>query len=261
MKEAKEETKDVAVKQEAQLPAEMTAQGWGDTGVVMGQDIVLSKILPMQGLSELVADGKARMGEMRDSLTGAMIAGIDQMFEFLPFHVEKFWDIMQENGDNFKWDRTEPLVEIPGAPGYNDNLPWEYEEAGLKHRRVRRMNFYGLLASQVKSGEAIPYVLSFKSMSFKEGKKMFTQMYLRNRRANLPPCAYVIAIKGAKRENDKGKFIVPTMELGRKATPDEVKQCFDWMQLIKKGGVKIDDSDLKKPEPGADIEDPGTGEF
>lgn len=255
------ETKEVTVKEQAPPPAEMTAQGWGDTGVVMGQDIVLAKILPMQGLSELVADGKARMGEMRDSLTGALIAGIDQAFEFLPFHVEKFWDIMTDDGaGNFKWDRTEPLVEVPGAPGYNDNLPWEFEEAGLKARRVRRMNFYGLLASQVKSGEAIPYILAFKSMSFKEGKKLFTQMYMRNRRANLPPCAYVIAIKGVKRENDKGKFIVPTMELGRKATAEEVKQCYEWMQLIKKGGVKVDDSDLKKSDgPQADIEE--TGEF
>lgn len=236
------------------VPAHMTSEAWG-SDVNLGQDIVIAKILPMQGLSELVADGKARMGEMRDSLTGAMIAGIDQMFEFLPFHVEKFWDVLKETytKDNkpsgeFKWDHSEPLVENPQDPGYNDHLPWAYEENGLKMKRVRRMNFYGLLVSQIKSGESIPYILSFKSTSFKEGKKLLTQMYLRNRRANLPPCGYVIAIKGMKKENDKGKFIIPTIELGRKAAPEEIQECWNWMQLVKKGAVKVDDSDLTTTE-------------
>lgn len=248
---------EVTEKKDANAIAQ-TAQGWGDE-IVLGQDIVIAKILAMQGLSDLVSEGRAKMGEMRDSLTGGLIAGIEQMFEFLPFHVEKFWDIEKEDGKgNYKWDRSEPLVETPGAPGYNDNLPWEYVEAGLKMKRKRRMNFYGMLASQVKSGEGVPYILAFKSTSFKEGKKLFTQMYLRNRRANLPPCAYVVAIKGVKRENDQGKFIVPTMELGRRATPEEVQECFNWYQLIKKGDVKVDNSDLVK-DTAPDVED--TGEY
>lgn len=244
--------KQEVVKKESQVPAAMTAEAWGADVAIGGQDIVIAKILPMQGMSQLVDQGTAKVGEMRDSLTGALIAGIDQAFDFIPFHVEKFWDVY-EGGE---FTRTEPLIENPQQAGYNDNLQWQDGET----KRVRRMNFYGLLAGEVEAGTSVPYILSFKSMSFKEGKKLFTQMYLRNRRANLPPCGFVVRVKGVKRENDKGKFIVPVIELGRKANEGEVKEAYNWYTLIKKGGVKVDDSDVKGQEAGnVDLSD--TAEF
>ena len=83
--------------------------------------------------------------------------------------------------------RSEPLIEDPTKEGYNDNLPWNDKENGIEIKRVRRMNFYVMLPKQIDAGTAVPYVLSFKSTSYREGKKLFTQMYMRNRKANLPP--------------------------------------------------------------------------
>lgn len=213
---------------------------WGSDVYLGVSDIVIAKILPMQGLSQLVADGKAMMGEFRDSLSGAKLGSITEPFPIIPFHVEKVWDILEEQGDQYKWVRSEALVEDPLKPGYNDNLPWNDVVDGINVKRVRRMNFFVMLPSQIATGEAVPYLLSFKSTSYREGKKLFTQMYLRNRKANLPPPAYTFILSGVKQKNDKGTFITPTLELGPKSTPEQITECFNWYQLVKKGAVKVD---------------------
>lgn len=260
-------SKEVATKAEAQLPATDLVSEWGGD-VHLGQDIVLAKILPMQPVSELVADGKATMGEFRDSLSGAKLGSIAEPIEVIPFHVEKFWDVMEEDDDgNFKWARSEPLIENPAAPGYNDNLPWADKVNGVDIKRVRRMNFYVMLPSEVAAGTSVPYIFSFKSTSYREGKKLFTQMYLRNKRANLPPPGFLFKIGGVKQKNDKGTWIIPTIELSRQATPAEISECLNWYKLIKKGAVKVDDSDLTSTEDvqaAATYEEgdvTGTGEY
>lgn len=254
-------SKEVAAK-EPMLPS-TELQEWGND-VVLGQDIVLAKILPMQPSSVFVGDMKAQIGEFRDSLSCAKIGSIAEPFEIIPFHVEKFWDIMEEDGDNFKWARSEPLIENPAEKGYNDNLPWSDTVNGEKIKRIRRMNFYVMLPSEIAAGTSVPYIFSFKSTSYREGKKMFSQMYMRNRRANLPPPGFLFKISGIKTKNEKGTFIVPTVELSRQATQAEIAECLNWYKMIKKGGVKVDDSDLGSVDTAevmAEGGDTGTGAF
>ena len=257
-------SKEVAVKAST-TPVVMTEEmaGWGKE-VNLGNDIVLAKILPMQPSSTLVGDGKAQIGEYRDSISGNKIGSIADPFEVIPFHVEKFWDIMEEDGGNFKWARTEPLIEDPAKPGYNDNLPWSDTLNGVAIKRIRRMNFYVMLPSEIAEGTSVPYIFSFKSTSYREGKKVFTQMYLRNQRASLPPPGYLFKVSGVKQKNDKGTFIVPTVELSRKATAAEVNECFNWYKLVKKGATKVDDSDLESVDASevmAGGDTTGTGAF
>lgn len=254
MAQSPSSSKSVAVKATAELSTEVAA--WGSEVHLGTQDIILAKILPMQGLSELVADGKAKMGEFRDSLSGELLGSITEPMQVIPFHVDKVWDILEEDGDQYKWVRSEPLIEDPTKPGYNDNLPWNDTVDGLAIKRVRRMNFYVMIPSQMAKGESLPYVLSFKSTSYREGKKMFTQMYMRNRRANLPPAAYSFMLSGTKEKNDKGTFIVPKIDLDRRVTDAELAECFQWYQMVRKGGVKVDESEEAMsaaetmPEPG-----------
>jgi hypothetical protein len=234
-------------KQENALSTDLAQ--WDSDIYVGGKDVMLAKILPMQGMSVLVTDGKAVMGEFRDSLSGEKLGSIVDPVEILPFHVEKQWDILHQNDEGkFKWNRSIPRIDNPAQEGYNDNLAWQDKENDkngklVDIKRVQRFNFYVLLPSQMKSGEVLPYVLSFKSTSFREGKKMFTQMYLRNKVARLPPPGFTFKLAGLKTKNDQGTFIVPTVELGRKTTPEEINKCLDWYKLIMKGGVKVDDSD------------------
>lgn len=255
-------SKDVTVKQDTSISTEVhNLADWGGP-MPLGSDIVLSKILPMQSTSEFVQDGKAAFGEFRDSLTGDKLGSITEPRAWIPFHVMKYWDILQpDDAGKFKFIRMEPLIENPADPGYNDNLPWMDKVDGVETKRVRRMNFYMIDPNQVEDGSAIPYILSFKSTSYKEGKKLYSQMYMRNRKVGLPPPGYTIILAGSKQKNDDGAWIVPEFELGRKATPAEMTECLSWYKLITKGGVQEDNSDLEADAATVQGEDTGTGNF
>lgn len=261
---AESNVKELQVKEANEVSTEVAnLSEWGDAPV-FGQDIVLSKILPMQGMSKLVMDGKAVFGEYRDSVTGEKMGSIAEPIPLIPFHVEKFWDVQEPNeSGQFKWVRTEPLIENPADKGYNDNLPWMDKIDGKEVKRIRRMNFYCLRPSEIDKGQEVPYILSFKSTSYKEGKKLFSQMYLRNRRANLPPPGFVIILSGFRDKNEDGAWVVPTYELGPKSTPEQIQAALNWFKLIKKGGVKVDDSDLQDVDQMSfsEADDEGTGAF
>jgi hypothetical protein len=264
-------SKELEVKKNNAVSTEVAdLSEWGTENVI-GSDLLLAKILPMQGMSKLVMDGKAVVGEFRDSLSGEKLGSIAEPFAIIPFHVEKQWDILEPNeAGDFKWVRTIPLIENPTSPGYNDNLTWmdkETREDGkvVQVKRVRRMNFYVLIAKHIEEGSAIPYVLSFKSTSYKEGKKLLNQMYLRNRKINLPPPGFNIILGGRKDKNEDGTWIVPEYELGPKSTPEQLNEALYWFKLIKKGGVKVDESDVQSGDLNEmdtrDVGEDGTGDF
>jgi len=253
-------SKQVAVK-EANAVGTVIAGDWG-APVVSSQDIVIPKILPMQGMSVAVTDGKASMGEFRDSLSNNLLGKIDEPVHVIPFYMEKMWDILEETADGkFKWKKSVPVVENPASPDYNDNWKWEAEVQGLKVKNVRRFNFYVLLPSEVADGSSIPYIFSFKSTSIKEGKKLFTQMYVRCAKAGMPPAAYTIKIGGVRQKNDQGTFIVPNFAIDRKTTEAELTECLYWIKMIKGGKTKVDDSDIVEVEKEAAVGATGTGDF
>ncbi len=236
---------EVAVKATSELSTEV--QSWGQE-VNVGQDLLIPKLLLMQGMSDAVTEGKAGVGEWVDSINLTKFGSMQSPVEVIPFHVQKMWDILTETEDGqFEWTRSEPIIESPLATGYNDNLPWNDKIDGKNIKRVRRLNFFVLIPSEVAEGISIPYVVSFKSTTLKEGQKILNQMYVRNQRAKLSPAAYKFKLAVGRAENDKGKWFVPVVELGSRATDDEVKDAFNWYKTITNSSTKVvvDESDNK----------------
>jgi hypothetical protein len=254
------DSKELEVRPSQALSAHLAAD-W-EAPAISTQDIIIPKILPMQGLSVAVAEGRAQMGEFRDSLNNTLLGTITSPVHLIPFFMDKAWDILEEQADgSFKWAKTVPVVENPASADYNDNWKWEAEVNGIKVKNVRRFNFYMLRPEEVADGSSVPYIFSFKSTSIKEGKKLFTQMYMRNIKAGLPPAAYTIKVGGVRQKNDKGIFIVPQYTIDRKATPEELQECLMWIKTIKSGRVKVDNSDTQETEAEATVVDSGTAEF
>ncbi len=232
---------EVATKTNNELSTQLV-NDWGNVQV-SSQDIIIPKILPMQGLSVAVAEGNAVMGEFRCSVTNKLLGDISKPVHCIPFFLQKTWDVLLEQADgSFKYSKSVPVVENPVAPDYNDNWKWEVVENGIKVKNVRRFNFFVLLPDEVEAGGAVPYIFSFKSTSMKEGKKLFSQMYMRNIRAGMAPAAFTINLGGARQKNEKGIFIVPNFTLGRKTTDDELAECISWIKMIKGGQAKVDNS-------------------
>lgn len=225
-------------------------QQWSSQ-VNVGSDLIIPKLLLMQGMSDAVSEGKANVGEWRDSVNLNKFGSLNESFDVIPFHVTKHFDIEVEQEDGkFKWARTEPIVENPSLPGYNDQLPWTDKEDGKNIKRIRRLNFFVLLPKEVTDGTSIPYVVSFKSTSLKEGQKMLNQMYVRNIRAGLTPASYMFKLSVTKQENDKGKWFVPVVTLSERTSNEGVTEALTWFKTVtaKGAAVKVDESDVTKGE-------------
>jgi len=228
---------EVAVKPDANLPTEaQDISAFGDH-VVNTKSIMLPKILLMQKMSEMVDDGDAQVGEFRESLDKTLIGSVEKPFEVIPFHVDEVWVIQKEIDGDWKFDRIEPM-----GPS---NEGWRYEgmEDGSKVRRYHTQNYYVLLPGDVKKGNALPYVLSFRSTSLKAGKKLYTHMYAKCLGTGIRPDAYHVRVSASKQKNDKGVFYVMDVRSGDKSTKAELDESLKWIRIVKAGQTKIDDSD------------------
>ncbi len=248
--------------QEVAIASEMGA--WG-VKEVSKEDLIIPQILAMQGLSKLVAAEKAVMGEFRCSLTNKLIGKAGTApFEIIPFFCQEVFSIQSLQPDGrYKYHSTEPIVKSPMNPKYNDNAPWEDNQLidgkMTPIKRIRRYNFFVLLVSELEAGEGVmPYFISFKSTSVKEGKKIFNMMYVRNASRGLPPPAFQFTISGDKQSNDKGTFIVPQAEQSVQTKPQHLAIAFQWYKQLSGKGADVK---LHDEEETADAEAPATGQF
>jgi hypothetical protein len=232
------ETKELATRMDMN-PAEFA--DIADDFKIDNSDILIPKILLMQPSSEMVADEKieARIGDFRNSVSGFKVGSILEPFLFIPFHYTKKWDVVVKEGN--KWVRTEPFNVG------DENLPWEYEEAGTQMKRVQRLDFFGFVPGLVDKGEILPMVFACKSTGYKEGKKILTQMKVNIAQKKLP-WNTVYAIGGEKRKNDDDQtYCVPKIQIAGDAHEDHLRLCMEWYRNIKNMTAKVvvDESDVE----------------
>lgn len=229
-------------KQKAAPPATASDLGeWGGGQVVTSNDIVIPKILPLNYMSEKVKNKQGEYGEFRDTLNNAKFGDLNKGFEFIPILMEKKWiefDLVANKAGAKKreFKSIVPIVDTPGD-GYNDDLP--YSEPGLERDRV--LDFYVLIPEEIVSGGSVPYVLSFKRTSLKAGKKLATQMHLKNRMAGKNPAAVACTLSGLSVQNDDGEYVVQDVTPSRESTVDEMAAALHWFKLIGAGKTSVHD--------------------
>lgn len=224
-------SKEVAVRNE-NLPSVDIAE-WGQQEPINAKDVVIPKVLLMQKMSDLVDANLAKEGDFVDSLTKKVIGAHDKPIEIIPFYLEKLWFISKKVGTD--WE----LQEICPVTAANQDMRYNEVVEGVEQKRELHMRFYCLLPSD----PAIPYVVTFKVMSQKNGRALYTQMYVKNAGAKLSPAAYVMHLKADKEANDKGKFYVYNTTIARRSTAEEEKACLQWFKTIKAGQTTVDSSD------------------
>lgn len=241
-KAAPVETKEVAVKETAPAPAvQDDLAGWGQADI-SSRDIIIPRILLMQPMSEKVTAGEAAFGEFRESLNNEKIGNFEKGFNILPFHMEKvFVEFNCEDPEEKEFLRVVPITAA------NENLPYEDEEFNeelnkkIKISRDRTMNFYVLLPEELKAGGAIPYILSFRRTSLQAGKKLATQMFVKNRAAGKSPAAVIMEVTVGKQTQDKKTWAVADVKIGTAAAADMQAEAFKWFQLVSSKQVKVDE--------------------
>lgn len=247
--------KDLAVRDEMK-----SVVGYGDGNEAWGagknadkKDIVLPKILLMQGLSALVGKGLAKVGDMIESLEEQIIGSPTEPVEMIIFDTFKTF----ETYNNKKWVSTEMFKPEMAA------LPWNELVNDVDVERKTVINYYGMLVADIKAGVPFPVVITFRGMSYKAGKKL-TTLFTRLEAFEKPSASIVLSIGAEQEENDKGKFHVFTVAKSRNSTKEEVAACFEWYKLLekKKDSIKVQEeksstmnTTAQAPEQGATVMD------
>jgi hypothetical protein len=236
---------------------------------VLKSDIVLPKILCMQGLSKLVVDGKAMAGQFVRSTNAEVVGGKDKPFEFIPLKFESLWmNQSNETGDNKTWN----FRGYEPRDATNEVDEWEFiNDAGVKCKRTKTMHLYTLLPQdidkQIQAIEAykeggvmpdldaalIPVVISFRNTSFKAAKAVST-LFLkaeelgRDMGIQIPVYGQTMQVSCTLEKNDKGSFYVLAVDPSGKTKPEHIAKAKQWLERMNSMSVKVDDSDDKEPE-------------
>lgn len=229
-------TKEVTKPEETAV-ATVDVDAFG-AGPLSSDDIVIPKLLAMQGLSNYVTEGAAKFGDFVDSLNGQVIGSISEPIEFIPFYLEKVWIISKKIGNKYVFQAYEPVTTA------NENKPWEEIINGEEWKNEKCYNFYSILPHD----PSLPYVIAFKSTSAKSGRELATQMYVKNRAAGKVPPAKVMKLFGSKEEKDGNKFVVMKSAVVRDSSQEEIASCLDWFKTITSGGASVDSSDVSAPD-------------
>lgn len=246
--------KEMTQKQETSLTVP-SVDAWG-APEIGAQDILIPKILLMQGLSVFVAEGTAQIGEFRDSVSGALLGNLSTPIQFLPVHIDKTWVLSKKIGDRFKYQTMIPVTRD------NESMEWEYtDEEGVLCRRDYTMTCYCLLPSDVKEGLPMPYTISFRRTSMRAGKKLFTQMYIRNKQAGKVPPAYVMELSAKREKNDQGTYMVLDVAPVRDSSNEEISACFELYKTIQGGSVRVDHSDVEQESQTTVVDAPLSNQF
>lgn len=218
-------TKELKKKEETQVAAytEGDLAAWGNQQLD-ANDITLPRINLMQQMSEIVVDGKAKMGDYVNISTKEVVADVNKPLDFIPFMLEQAWIIQKEvKPGKFEFVKIEPVTSD------NKDLPWDFVEDGVTMKRVYTRNFYGLVKDQT-----LPCVISFQGSSTKAGKQLATLMYAENRLNKLPPSAYHVNIGSKIEKNDEGTYAVKTISVGVKSTTEEIAKTLEWFKTFQK---------------------------
>lgn len=186
-------------------------------------DIIIPKILLMQGLSKFVAEGDAKSGEFRDSLTGELLGGKDSPVKALCFSHSKLWSIFDTKGGKPVFLRSEPVTME------NANLPWE---EGSTKRELSHQFMVLLVDNGRAAKEQMPYVLSMRTFSVRAAQRLCTE-FVRWSKARRPSYSRVVEFFAVSKENEKGKFYAIDWKTGRDATLEEMQEVKKWRDVLK----------------------------
>jgi hypothetical protein len=254
------ETKAIAPSN-GNLPANQMTSNWKHD-YIDSDDVLIPRLLMMQGLSELVADGKANQGELVKSTSKEVVGGKDKGVEIIPLKVFKTFVISEKVGQKWEYRSQEPVTM------QNKDAPLEWNVGAQIFRRDRSLNFYVLFPADIaRESEAmrkfhdegelpdpddalIPCVLSFRRTSYGAGKELAT-FFKKAEHFGMSPAVSTFQLSTKLEKNDQGNFWVMTVQKGRKSTQTELDVASKWNQTLSTASVRIDDDADVAPAPTA----------
>lgn len=207
--------------------------GSGASEDIDGSDIIIPQMLLMQGLSNLVTSGEARVGEIRDSLSGELLGDKNGPPKVLIFGVKKTWEehTIAAGQTKEKWTRSIPVtISNAGLPKVEEH------PNGSKTVRYLQYNFTCLYTGRDFIEKETPYMVSFRSYSVRPAQRLCSH-FTRLEKHSRPSYSQVIELVPTDKENEKGKFPIFDWRAGRDATMEEMQACHAWRKRL--AGVDV----------------------
>ena len=244
------------------------------TDLPIAGDIVIPRLLCMQGLSEFIAnrkkspDGKAlAQGDIVRSTTLEILGDPEHPVEVIPLKLTNEWRIEEMVKDKYEFRSREPRTAA------NDSLPWEFTEKGTKWRRTKVINLFGILAEDIKkyaaavksaaeTGELpdmntalLPVMVSFRVMSYQAGKGMatyFAQVEDMKRHApQVVPYGHSVSLTVKQMTNAKGSFYVFEKGRATKQPAEVVAEAKRWFEMLHNTtAIRVDETGEDAPVEG-----------
>lgn len=231
----KDENKEVALKPEGAIVPRIS----GDKNLPAGfdeieeGDIKVARLSILQGLSQVVIDGDAKMGQLGNSLTKEVYG--DEV-EFIPlfmfktraqFDIERGLVMMSRDNetvtmgiDEFEQYLNKPIDEVPGSAWVGKEPPKFSAIYNFPVMLVGRLNQFPISLSLMRT--AVKIAKELLSMARFSGEDMFARVY---------------TLKSEIVKGDKGTYAVPIVNFTRRCTDDEyaiAKKFFDMLYRRKK---------------------------
>ena len=206
-------------------------------------DIKMPRLSVLQGLSEVVIDGKAKMGQLGNSLTKEIYG--DEI-DFIPlfmfktraqFDIERGLVMMSRDNetvtmaiDEFAEYLDKPVEEVPGSAWEKDKPPTFGVIYNFPVMLVGRLNQFPISLSLMRT--AIKVAKELLSMARFSGEDMFARVY---------------TLKSEIVKGDKGTYAVPVIDFSRRCEDNEydvAKKFFDMLYRRKKDiAVELENGD------------------
>lgn len=228
----------VTKKETAVMPVSMFSTEELGGFAIDSQDLLMPSLLLMQGQSQIVADGKAAIGDIVNSVTFKVLGNKTKPFSFIPLDYKKFYLKMDASGP-----KPVRLEKIPFKPEHA-SLPYENVIDGKKIRHAASFDFYVLCEEDLNAGFGMPCCLSFKGMSRQTGKKLlnnFTELIQKK----MHPSSYTFELVSEQRRNDSGPFQIFEIKGFHETNPDFRDIIKNWLGVIHNSAYTVDEKEVE----------------
>lgn len=257
-KKEKTEEKALAPKTTNALSAELAGEfDFGGETMFNFRDLIIPKLLVMQGLSKLVAAGDAKMGDIVDTADNSVIGSVREKdrkpIRFFPLQMFRYWvrrTVDAEGKLHFE-------SATPWTPE-NADMPWDVME-GEKKVAVNEETvvFAVVREDMIEDLEQPPRLLTFRKTSLKQTKALKHHFLMCYSTRKEVPFQTAFELSGRLDKNEKNEsWYLPEILPKDKATDEQARGL---MALYKRYGTMIkekvagflDDDELSPASQGA----------
>ena len=230
-----EKDKDLEVKKEGAIVPRISGEKNLPAGFdeIEAGDIKIPRLSILQGLSETVISGNAKMGQLGNSLTKEVYG--DEV-DFIPlfmfktraqFDIERGLVMMSRDNetvtmaiDEFAEYLHKPIEEVPGSNWDGDQPPTFSVVYNFPVLLIGKLHIFPISLSLMRT--AVKVAKELLSMARFSGEDMFARVY---------------TLKSEIVKGDKGTYAVPIINFSRRCEDDEyavAKKFFDMLYRRKK---------------------------